>query len=300
MNEHEQQVSDLQALTGGGQQALDRRTVLKGLTVGGFAMAANPVLAQAITTPSTGLQEGRVLVPVDGDEIFAQRVRPVGVKNPPVILVVQEIFGIHAYIEDVCRRLAQAGFYAIAPELFSRHGDPGQYGTAAEIIQNVVSKVPDSEVMSDLDRCVEFAAKEGANTQKLAITGFCWGGRITWLYSAHNPAVKAGVAWYGRLVGPNNAMTPKHAVDIAANLKAPVLGLYGAEDTGIPLDTVERMRAALKDAAPNNPNAAQSTIEVYPGAQHGFHADYRPTYNAAAAKQAYNQALQFLRGRGLI
>ncbi|HEX4856148.1 MAG TPA: dienelactone hydrolase family protein [Limnobacter sp.] len=289
----------LEALTGGGKVPVDRRTLLKGFTLGGFALAASPVLAQAITTSGEGLDEGRVLVNVGDDDMFAYRARPKYSGNPPVILVVPEIFGVHAYIEDVCRRLAQAGFYALAPELFFRHSEPGQYATVAAILENVIAKMNDAQVMSDLDRCVEFAVGEGANRDKLAVTGFCWGGRITWLYAAHQPAVKAGVAWYGRLVGAKTELTPRHPLDVAAQLKAPVLGLYGSEDTSIPMNTVEDMQKALA-AATTNPNAKASSIQVFQKMPHGFHADYRPTYNAEAAKQAYNQALEFLRGRGLI
>lgn len=290
----------LEALAGGANLTIDRRTLLKGFTAGGFATAAGPVLAQAITTPSTGLQEGRVLVNVGDDDMFAYRAKPAHKKSPPVIVVVPEIFGVHAYLEDVCRRLAQAGFYAIAPEIFFRHSEPGQYATVAAILENVISKMDDGQVMKDLDSCVQFAASEGANVANLAVTGFCWGGRITWLYAAHNPGVKAGVAWYGKLVGPTSALTPSHPVDVAARLNAPVLGLYGSEDTSIPLATVEQMHAALAAGGASNPNAAQSKIEVFANAQHGFHADYRNTYNSTAAKEAYNQALQFLRSRGLL
>lgn len=298
INKTEQQ-EHLEALTGGGKLPMNRRTLLKGFTVGGFAVAASPVLAQAITTSGEGLEEGRVLVNVGDDDMFAYRAYPKGKKNAPVILVVPEIFGVHAHLEDVCRRFAQAGFYALAPEIFFRHSEPGQYATVAAILENVISKMDDKQVMADLDKCVEFAATEGANARQLAVTGFCWGGRITWLYAAHQPAVKAGVAWYGRLVGAKTELTPQHPVDVAAQLKAPVLGLYGAEDASIPLDTVEQMRKALAGAE-GNPNARASSITVFDNAQHGFHADYRPTYNSTVAKQAYNQALEFLRGKNLI
>eukprot|EP01030_Chromulinospumella_sphaerica_P022049 gene22049-22008_t len=183
------------------------------------------------------LEEGRVFVDVGDDDMFAYRAYPKGKKNAPIILVVPEIFGVHAYLEDVCRRFAQAGFYALAPEIFFRHSEPGQYATVAAILENVIAKMDDKQVMADLDKCVEFAGTEGADLQKLAVTGFCWGGRITWLYAAHQPAVKAGVAWYGRLVGAKTDLTPVHPVDVAAQLKAPVLGLYGSEDSSIPLDT---------------------------------------------------------------
>lgn len=298
------QLKDLNALAGESELKLSRRSLLKSAAVGGFiagyAAAAQPVFSQTVETSSAGLDAGQVLVDVGGDQMFAYRVRPAHKKHCPVILIVPEIFGVHAYIEDVCRRFAQAGFYAIAPEIFFRHSDPGQYSTAAEIMSNVISKMDDAQVMADLDRLVDHAFNEGADTGRLAVTGFCWGGRITWLYAAHQPRVKAGVAWYGRLVGAKNALTPKQAVDLAGDLKAPVLGLYGAEDTGIPLETVEQMRNKLAEAAQSNPNAANSRIEVFAGAQHGFHADYRNTYNSTAAKEAYNQALQFLRSKNLL
>lgn len=289
----------LEALTGGGKLSIDRRTLLKGFTAGGFAVAASPVLAQAITTSSAGLEEGRVFVDVGDDDMFAYRARPLHKKNPSVILVIPEIFGVHAYIEDVCRRFAQAGFYAISPEIFFRHSEPGQYATVSSILEHVISKMDDGQVMKDLDKCVEFAASEGANPSLLAVTGFCWGGRITWLYAAHQPAVKAGVAWYGRLTGSQTDLTPKNPVDVAEQLKAPVLGLYGAEDSSIPLSSVEDMRKALARST-DNPFAQESTITVFDNAQHGFHADYRSTYNSTAAKQAYNQAIQFLRSKNLI
>ncbi|MFN7506435.1 MAG: dienelactone hydrolase family protein, partial [Limnobacter sp.] len=219
----------LEALTGGGKLPMSRRTVLKGFTVGGFAAAASPVLAQAITTSGEGLEEGRVLVNVGDDDMFAYRAYPKGKKNAPVILVVPEIFGVHAYIEDVCRRFAQEGFYALSPEIFFRHSEPGQYATVAAILENVISKMDDKQVMADLDKCVEFSGTEGADTKKLAVTGFCWGGRITWLYAAHQPAEKAGVALYGRLEVAKNHLTPTLPVDDALQLKAPVLGLYGSE-----------------------------------------------------------------------
>ena len=247
----------LKALTGGGKLSISRRTVLKGFTVGGFAAAASPVLAQAITTPGDGLEEGRVFVDVGDDDMFAYRAYPKAKKNAPVILVVPEIFGVHAYLEDVCRRFAQAGFYALAPEIFFRHSEPGQYATVAAILENVIAKMDDQQVMADLDKYVEFAGSEGADVKKLAITGFCWGGRITWLYAAHQPAVKAGVAWYGRLVGAKTELTPAHPVAVASKLTAPVLGLYGSEDSSIPLDTVEQMRKALAEAE-KNPFAKES------------------------------------------
>lgn len=298
MSKYNEDMEHLDALTASGLK-LDRRTMLKGATLGGFALAANPVLSQAITTSSEGLETGRVFVDVGDDDMFAYMAKPKGKANCPVIIVVPEIFGVHAYLEDVCKRYAHQGFYAISPEIFFRHAEPGQYATVASILKHVISKMDDAQVMADLDKVVEFAGSEGAAADKLAITGFCWGGRITWLYAAHNPNVVAGAAFYGKLVGEKSDLTPLQPVDLAAELKAPVLGLYGADDDSIPLDTVEQMRKALA-AAKDNPAAQGSRIEVFADSKHGFHADYRSSYNPKTAKEAYNQALQFFRDKGLI
>jgi carboxymethylenebutenolidase len=209
------------------------------------------------------------------------------------VLVVQEIFGVHEHIKDVCRRLAKAGYMAIAPEMYARQGDVSKLKSIDEI-RPVVAKVPDQQVMSDLDAAVAFARESGkGDAARLAITGFCWGGRVTWLYAAHNPAVKAGIAWYGRLVGDATPNTPRHPVDVAAELKAPVLGLYGAADAGIPVDTVERMRAACAAAA------KRCEIVVYPDAPHAFHADYRPSYREGPAKDGWARLLAFLKAHGV-
>jgi carboxymethylenebutenolidase len=260
----------------------------------GFAVAAGPVAASVVTTDAEGVDAGMVEVPTaDGKKMPAYRARPKGVANPPVILVVQEIFGVHEWIRDVCRRFAKDGWYAIAGAHYFRHGDPATYTEIQKLVTELVNKVPDSEVMGDLDAEARFAKGERANTAKLSVTGFCWGGRITWLYAAHNPNLKAGVAWYGRLVGQPTPLQPQHAVDVAARLKAPVLGLYGGKDKGIPLDTVEQMRAALK-AAGNT----QSQIDVFEDSDHGFLADYRPSYNETDAKEAWRRAVAWLRNHG--
>ncbi len=260
----------------------------------GFAAAAMPVQAQTmITTDMYGLEGGEVKVPVADGTIPAYRAMPSSGSGFPTILVVQEIFGVHEHIKDVCRRFAKLGYFAIAPELYARQGDPSKITDIPKILQEIVSKVPDSQVMSDLDACVAFAAKSGkANADKLAITGFCWGGRVVWLYAAHNPKLKAGVAWYGRLVGQASAMTPKHPLDLAVDLKAPVLGLYGGADSGIPNDTVEKMREALK--AQKKP----SEIVLYPDTPHAFHADYRPSYRKQQAEDGWNKAVAWLKKHG--
>jgi carboxymethylenebutenolidase len=226
----------------------------------------------------------------------AYRAMPEGKTGLPVVLLVSEIFGVHEHIADVARRFANAGYLAIAPELFVRQGDVQSYGEIAKLVSEVVNKVPDAQVMRDLDACAAWAKEHGGNPAKLAITGFCWGGRITWLYAAHNPDVKAAVAWYGRLVGNASELTPKHPIDLAASLKAPVLGLYGSADAGIPLDTVERMKVAL---AGGSAAARKSEFVVYPDAPHAFNADYRPSYRKDAADDGWKRCLAWFKAHGV-
>jgi carboxymethylenebutenolidase len=260
----------------------------------GFAAAVRPVSAQTVvTTDSDGLVAGEVKIPAGGGEIPGYRAMPASGKSFPVVLVVQEIFGVHEHIRDVCRRFAKLGHLAVAPELFARQGDVSKIGDVQEIVSTVVSKVPDAQVMSDLDAAVAWAAKtDGGNVDKLGITGFCWGGRIVWLYAAHSPKLKAGVAWYGRLVGPTTELQPNNPIDVVRDLKAPVLGLYGGADQGIPPESIEQMRAALKAAG------KPSEIVVYPDAPHGFFADYRPSYRPEAAKDGWKRLLEWLRQHG--
>lgn len=271
---------------------LARRSFVITSLSAGFALATQPISAQTITTDTTGLEAGAVKIPVADGEIPAYRAMPAKGKSFPVVLVVQEIFGVHEHIKDICRRFAKLGHLAIAPELYARQGDTSKLSSIDEI-RPIVAKVPDAQVMSDLDATVAYAKKTGkGNPAKLGITGFCWGGRIVWLYAAHNPQLKAGVAWYGRLVGNATELQPKHAVDLAAQLKAPVLGLYGGKDQGIPLDTVEKMRAAIKAAG------GKSEIVVYPEAGHGFNADYRPGYNKEAAEDAWRRLQEWFKKYG--
>jgi carboxymethylenebutenolidase len=278
-------------------QGLSRRGFGRTALGAGFAAAVLPVVAQtAIKTDTVGLVAGEVDIPVGNFKMPAYRAAPAGKTKAPVIFVISEIFGVHEYIADVARRFAKAGYFAIAPDLFVRHGDPQSYGEIAKLQAEIISKVPDAQVMGDLDACGAWANAQGADTGKLAVTGFCWGGRITWLYAAHNPAVKAGVAWYGRLVGNASALTPRHPVDLAGELKAPVLGLYGAADTGIPLDTVERMKAAL---AAGSPAGRASEFQVYAEAPHAFHADYRPSYRKPAADDGWQRCLGWMRKHGV-
>lgn len=260
----------------------------------GFAIAVQPIYAKVITTNRLGIIAGEVKIPVSDGTIPAYRAMPAKGKDFPVILVVQEIFGVHAYIQDVCRRLAKLGYLAIAPEMFYRQGDVSKL-TDIDQIRAIVKKVPDDQVLSDLDATVAWAAKSAkGNIQKLGITGFCWGGRMTWLYAAHNYNVKAGVAWYGRLIGESTPLTPKHPIDIASNLHAPVLGLYGGKDTGIALDTVEQMRDRLRSCS------ADSEIIVYPEAPHAFHADYRPSYRPTEAEDGWKQLQAWFKKAGLV
>lgn len=248
-----------------------------------------PVHASSvISTASTGLATGTAAITVQGGELPVYYARPAVGDRLPVVLVVQEIFGVHEHIRDVCRRLAHAGYLAIAPELFFRQGDPTTQPDIPAILQNIVAKVPDAQVMADLDACAAWSVRQGGDPARLAITGFCWGGRITWLYAAHQPSVKAGVAWYGRLTGAVSELTPQHPLDVAGRLHAPVLGLYGGQDQGIPLADVEKMQAALSAAG------GRSTLHVYPDAPHAFHADYRPSYRQAEAEDGWRRAREHL------
>jgi len=274
-------------------QARTRRGFLVTSLGAGFALSMQPVMAQtAIRTDDAGLFAGEVRVPVKDGEMVAYRALPKGAVRPPVVLVVSEIFGVHEHIQDVCRRLAKLGYCAIAPELFARQGDPRQLSSVQDILTKITGKTPDAQVMSDLDACVAWAAKVGGDTDRLAITGFCWGGRITWLYCAHNPQVKAGAAWYGRLVGDVNEVTPRHPINVAADLKAPVLGLYGGLDTGIPRETIEKMEKALKEGSKA---ARLSQIHVYDNAPHAFHADYRPSFRKEEAEDGWKRMQAWFR-----
>ena len=274
-----------------------RRTALQAALGLGYAAAAAPLMAQTvITTPADGLDVGTVHYEVNGFQVPAYRAAPAGKTGLPVVLVIQEIFGVHAYIADVCRRLAHAGYLAIAPELYARHGDPAKYTDMAQLMTDVVAKVPDAQVMADLDGAVQWATAHGGDAARIGITGFCWGGRITWLYAAHGP-VKAGVAWYGRLVGNPSALTPQHPVDMAPFLKAPVLGLYGGQDGGIPLDTVDKMKLAL---AQGSAAAKASEFVLYPDAPHAFHADYRPSYRQGPAEDGWKRALAWFKAHGVV
>ena len=278
-----------------------RRTALKAALGVGYAAAAMPIMAQtAIKTSSDGLKTGEATYEVNGFKVPAFYAAPTGKTDLPVILVIQEIFGVHEYIADTARRFAQAGYLAIAPELYARQGDPSKYNEMAKLMTDIVAKVPDEQVMADLDGAVKWAGANGGNLAKVGITGFCWGGRITWLYAEKSSNVKAGVAWYGRLVGVPSALTPKHPLDLASSLKAPVLGLYGGQDGGIPVATVDQMKTALADAgSKGNAAAKASEFVVYPDAPHAFHADYRPSYRKEAADDGFKRAMAWFKAHGV-
>jgi carboxymethylenebutenolidase len=259
----------------------------------GFAVAVRPITATTITTDATGLIANSLSIPVRGGTIPGYYAMPSVGQNFPVCMVVHEIFGVHEYIKDICRRLAKLGHLAIAPDLFTRQGDVSKLGSI-DAIRPVVNQVPDAQVFSDLDATLYWAVKSSkGNAERVAITGFCWGGRMVWLYANHNPKIKAGVAWYGRLTGEANALRTKQPVDIAEQLKVPILGLYGGQDDGIPLDTVEQMRTRLQRGS------SPSEIVVYPNAPHAFFADYRPSYRADDAKDAWQRFQAWLKKYGV-
>ena len=271
-----------------------RRDFVVTTLAAGFALSVQPVSAETITTDTDGLEAGEVSIPVADGKMPAYRAVPKSGKNLPTVVVVQEIFGVHEHIKDICRRFAKLGYFAVAPELYARQGDVSKIKNIQEVISQVVSKVPDAQVMSDLDATVAWAKSTGqADTTKLGITGFCWGGRIVWLYAAHNPKLKAGVAWYGRLITDTDKLRPKNPIDIVSDLKAPVLGLYGEADGGIPVESVEKMRAALKAAG------KQAEIVLYPETPHGFYADYRESYRKAAADDGWRRLLAWFKQHGV-
>ncbi len=261
-----------------------RREFLATLLATGYALAVQPVTAQTLVmTDNSDIEAALVKIPNGDFDFPAYMARPAKGKDFPVVLVVQEIFGVHEHIRDICRRLAKLGYLAIAPELYARQGSVANLTDFQEILK-IVGKVPDAQVLSDIDATVAWVGKHTpGDTKRMGITGFCWGGRIVWLYCAHNPQVKAGVAWYGKLSVPVTELQPKHPVDIAAQLRVPVLGLYGGADQGIPMDTIEKMQHQL--ALGNS----GSTIHVYADTPHAFFADYRPSYRKEAAEDGWNR-----------
>jgi carboxymethylenebutenolidase len=278
--------------------SLHRRGFFATALATGFAAAVRPVGAQTIATAATGLTAGEVKIPVGDGDLPAYRAMPEGGRRLSTILVIPEIFGVHEHIKDVCRRFARLGYLAIAPELFARQGNPAAIADIQVLMRDIVARVPDAQVLRDLDATVVWARVNGGDRRRLAVTGFCWGGRITWLYAAHSPDVKAGIAWYGRLVGAPTALQPRQPLELAGELKAPVLGLYGRLDAGIPVSSVEAMRTALQ--GPGASRAARaSELVVYPDAQHGFYADYRASYSRTAAEAAFLRARTWLTLHGV-
>ena len=294
-------IKDIEALAG--RRSRSRREFLRNTTAAtaclGFATVAEPTFAQVIQTNFDGIAAGEEIIK-DGDtELYAYVARPkASAGKLPIVVIASEIFGVHEYIADVARRFAKQGYLAIAPEFFTRAGDPSSLGTMTEIMTQIIGKTPDKQVLGDITIALKWAGEKGGDTGRVGMTGFCWGGRITWLACANLPQVRAGVAWYGRLVGDKSENFPAHPVDLAAQLKAPVLGLYGGKDTGIALDTVDQMKQALA-AAKENKAAAASRFEIYPDAPHAFHADYRATYQAGPAKDGWEKCLEWFKKNGV-
>jgi len=279
-------------------RSFDRRGFMKTALGSAFAAAVLPVSAQTIHTDFNGLTAGEVTVPVGDFKMPAYRAQPEGKTKLPVVIVVSEIFGVHEYIADICRRFAKLGYLAIAPELFVRQGDPRAYGTVQETVANVVSKVPDSQVAGDIDATIAWAKENGGDAARIGITGFCWGGRQVWLAAERNPSIKAAVAWYGPLKGNPNPLQPVSPIDKVEELKAPVLGLYGAKDTVITEDVRDTMKTALEKS--KNPKAHASRIIVYPNSGHAFHADYRPSYVKADAEDGWKKCLAWFKDHGVV
>lgn len=259
-------------------------------------LAADPLSlpSTVVHSPEDVTLSGEKTIPTQGENMPAYYAKPKDATGPlPVMIVIQEIFGVNEHIRSLCHRLAQQGYLAIAPELYFRQGDPQGYSDIGALLDDVVAKVPDAQVLADLDHVASWASRHGGDVHRLMVTGFCWGGRITWLYAAHNPQLKAAVAWYGKLVTKKTLNSPHQPVDIATQLNAPVLGLYGGQDDSIPLDSIETMRQALRAAN------ATAEIIVYPDAGHAFNADYRSSYHAESAQDGWQRMLNWFARYGV-
>ena len=287
-------MNDLHGLSGLQSYPLARRGLMMSGLISGLTLATTRVEAQVITTDTTGIEAGEVRIPVGDTDLPGYFAKPAGAGPFPIVVVIEEIFGVHDYIKDTCRRFAKAGYAAVAPELYARLGDLSKMTDVGQIVSQVISKAPDARLLQDLDGAVAFAAAHGGAATRLGVTGFCRGGRNTWLYAAHNPNLKAAVAWYGPVMGAVSELQPKTATDVAGDLKCPLLGLYGGKDTGIKVDDVQAAAAKAK--------AAGKSVEimVYPDAPHGFHADYRPSYRAAEAIDGFNRLLGFFKAHGAV
>lgn len=275
-------------------RSISRRSFAMTSLASGFALAVQPVAASVIATDAAGLDAGEVKIPVADGQMPAYRAMPAKGTKLGTVLIAHEIFGVHEWIKDICRRFAKAGYLAVAPDLYARYGDATKIADFKVLIDTIVRKAGDDQVLSDLDATAKWAAANGGDGSKLAVTGFCWGGRVTWMYTAHNPDVKAAVAWYGSMTKHANDTRPVHPIDLANKMKGRVLGLYGELDKGITVAEAEQMRAALVAAGDT-----KSEIVVYPGADHGFLADYRPSYNEATAKVAWPRALDWFKAHGV-
>ena len=286
-------MNDMTELTGLRQYPLARRGFAMTSLIAGLTLATQRVEAQAIQTDMTGIEAGETQIPVPGGNLPAYFARPAKGANFPVVIVNEEIFGVHDYIKDVCRRLAKAGYLAVATEYYARIGDLSKMTDVKQIIADVISREPDAQYMADADSTVAWAAKNKGDANRLAVTGFCRGGRMTWLFAAHHPKVKAAVAWYGPVGGTPSPIQPATATDYADKLNCPLLGLYGGQDQGIPVDAVKAAEARAK--------AAKKSVElvIYPDAPHGFHADYRPSFRKDAAEDGWKRMLAFFRKNGV-
>jgi carboxymethylenebutenolidase len=271
---------------------LARRAFVMTSLITGFTLATARVEAQAIHTDATGLEAGEIKIPVPDGEIPGYFARPQGAGPFPTILVIEEVYGVHEYIKDVCRRFAKLGYLAVAPELYARQGDLSKMTDMAQIMA-VINRTPDAEINSDLDATVAWAGGNRGDASRLGINGFCRGGRVAWLYAAHSRSLKAAVSWYGLLSTPRTATQPEAATDLIGRLNCPVLGLYGARDSNAPAKLLQDAEAKAR--------AAGKTVEivVYPDAGHAFHADYRPSYNAADAADGWKRAIAWFRKYGV-
>ena len=278
-----------------------RRDVMRHGLSSGFALAVTPIADTALATDAQGIEAGDVKIPTSAGEIPAYRAFPSGggsQRKLPVLLVVHEIFGVHEHIKDLCRRFAKQGLFAVAPDLFARQGDATKIADMRQLNHDIVSKASDEQVLGDLDATLAWASKAArADAARLGITGFCWGGRITWLYAAHQPALKGAVAWYGRLTGDKDPLHPRHPLDLVDELKLPVLGLYGGQDQAIGLDSIGKMKAAL--SASKNPAAQHCEFHIYPESGHAFAADYRPSYRKADAEDGFQRLHAWLKAHGV-
>jgi carboxymethylenebutenolidase len=293
-SDHRADTTPLEGLDGLLTPPFSRRGFVMTSLMTGLTLATSSVEAQVIRTDADGIEAGEVKIPAADGPMPGYRAMPKGEGPFPIVLVIEEIFGVHDYIKDICRRLAKVGYCAVAPELYARQGDLSTMTDAKVIIRDIISKTPDAQWIADLDAAASWAVSAShGDPSRIGTMGWCRGGRGVWLYAAHRKDLKAGVAWYGPVGGERTEIQPRTATDLAAELNAPLLCLYGGADTGIPVAAVEAARDKAK--------AAGKSVElvVYPDAPHGFHADYRPSYHEADAKDGWARALAFLKSHGV-